>query len=628
MRIAAALPVLAAIALYAIVSGGWWAASALAVVALTSLFRGPSLTLPPLLGTAIMAGAASLSAIFVPQAWVQTTRPEGLSELSVRTAAGLLLFAGVRLHLVRPPGGADITLALLLGAAVACGQAPGQWQYPVLLGGLLAAMAASVLHRDGGPRFHLIGRRRKQFLLVGLIVGAGVATVSATVLPVLHARAIRMIYDWERGGSTTGISDEILLGGTANINESDELVLRIHGPRPDHLRGVVFNRYLNGRWVPGAADPGKPIVLSTRPPDGATRVEPTKSGPRYFVPLLSHNVASPPGIVVVDRMGTYRAPTGAAAETIWFVAGGTSLQEVAPPSSDDFEVPTRWAPRLRTLAEAWTEGAQNDETRLSAIEHRLQSEFRYSLKHTRKTNADPIVDFLTVHRVGHCEYFASGMALLARSLGIPSRVVSGFRVREYNPVGEFHVVRARDAHAWVEAWVDGRWVTYDPTPPAAFANLDAGTTPWALAVWDWAEARWSEVDGAQVRLTLFGTTALLASGAALVLWIRRRRGERAKSREAERTGPTIASVVDLFAALSALGLERRPSETLEAYGDRLRQEGSPATEAAASILDAYARLAYGGLGRPSEIEAEAVAWLRQGRARRKALRAEGRRRDV
>ncbi len=233
-----------------------------------------------------------------------------------------------------------------------------------------------------------------------------------------------------------------------------------------------------------------------------------------------------------------------------------------------------------------------------------------------------------MHRVGHCEYFASGMALLARSLGIPSRVVSGFRVREYNPVGGFHVVRARDAHAWVEAWVDGRWVTYDPTPPAAFVNLDAGTTPWALAVWDWAGARWSEVDGAQLRLTLFGTSALLASGAALVLWIRRRRGERAKSREAERTGPRIASVVDLFAALAARGLARRPSETLEAYGDRLRREGSPATEAAASILDAYARLAYGGLGTPSEIEAEAIAWLRQVRARRRVLRAEGQRPDA
>ncbi len=74
-------------------------------------------------------------------------------------------------------------------------------------------------------------------------------------------------------------------------------------------------------------------------------------------------------------------------------------------------------------------------------------------------------DFLFQRRAGHCEYFASAMAIMLRSVGVPSRVVNGFRGGEWNSFGKYYVVRERNAHAWVEAFVPGRgWVTFDPTP--------------------------------------------------------------------------------------------------------------------------------------------------------------------
>ena len=79
--------------------------------------------------------------------------------------------------------------------------------------------------------------------------------------------------------------------------------------------------------------------------------------------------------------------------------------------------------------------------------------------------ADPLAYFLFERKKGHCEYFASSMAVMLRTLGIPSRVVTGFQSGVYNPMTGWQVIRASDAHSWVEAWIDGRgWTTFDPTP--------------------------------------------------------------------------------------------------------------------------------------------------------------------
>ena len=85
--------------------------------------------------------------------------------------------------------------------------------------------------------------------------------------------------------------------------------------------------------------------------------------------------------------------------------------------------------------------------------------------------ADPTIDaaedFLANRRSGHCEYFATALALMLRDRGIPSRMVTGFKGGELNPAGGRLHVEQRHAHAWVEAYVGGRWETFDPTPGAA-----------------------------------------------------------------------------------------------------------------------------------------------------------------
>jgi protein-glutamine gamma-glutamyltransferase len=100
---------------------------------------------------------------------------------------------------------------------------------------------------------------------------------------------------------------------------------------------------------------------------------------------------------------------------------------------------------------------------------------------------DPIEDFIANRREGHCQYFASALAILARTMNLPSRIVLGFHPAEYNEIGNFLAVRQRHAHAWVEVYFDrtefegsglelpewiegGAWVRFDPTPSGDGSN--------------------------------------------------------------------------------------------------------------------------------------------------------------
>jgi hypothetical protein len=110
-------------------------------------------------------------------------------------------------------------------------------------------------------------------------------------------------------------------------------------------------------------------------------------------------------------------------------------------------------------------------------------EFAYTLDLTAKPipNVDPVQQFLAFDRRGHCQYFASALALMLRSVGIPSRVVVGYRTEEYNALGKYYIARQQHAHAWVEALIDldempngvrlplqpraeRFWMRLDPTP--------------------------------------------------------------------------------------------------------------------------------------------------------------------
>jgi transglutaminase-like putative cysteine protease len=104
---------------------------------------------------------------------------------------------------------------------------------------------------------------------------------------------------------------------------------------------------------------------------------------------------------------------------------------------------------------------------------RDSGEFAYSLALTRTdTRIDPVVDFLTNHKRGHCVYYASSLALMLRSIDVPARIVNGYKGGDWNAISRRYHIRQKHAHSWVEALIPNPsgaghyWMTLDPTPGA------------------------------------------------------------------------------------------------------------------------------------------------------------------
>jgi len=123
---------------------------------------------------------------------------------------------------------------------------------------------------------------------------------------------------------------------------------------------------------------------------------------------------------------------------------------------------------LSLLARQITAEAQTDYARALSVETYLRKNYTYSLDVNQAPQKRFLDDFLFRSKRGHCEYFATAMVMLLRSLGIPARIVNGYYSTEWNNLAGMFTVRNRDAHSWVEAYFDRYgWMTFDPTPPGA-----------------------------------------------------------------------------------------------------------------------------------------------------------------
>lgn len=148
--------------------------------------------------------------------------------------------------------------------------------------------------------------------------------------------------------------------------------------------------------------------------------------------------------------------------------------------------------RIRTLAQEWTAQGKTEYEKARLIEDRFRRDFHYTLE--QKAQGNFIEDFLFRVREGHCEYFATSMALMLRAIGVPSRVVNGYYATEWNDIANAFTVRQRDAHSWVEVYLghDYGWMTFDPTPPSGVGRpstqsaLMAGLSRWGDAI----KVRW------------------------------------------------------------------------------------------------------------------------------------------
>lgn len=130
-------------------------------------------------------------------------------------------------------------------------------------------------------------------------------------------------------------------------------------------------------------------------------------------------------------------------------------------------VPKSGNPMTRAMVTKWLAAGLSQEQIISALLQRFNETFSYTLS-PQKLSGDRIDQFLFTTQEGFCEHFSNATAFALRLAGIPSRVVAGYLGGEWNPYEKYMLVRQYEAHAWVEAWLDGKgWVRIDPTTAVA-----------------------------------------------------------------------------------------------------------------------------------------------------------------
>jgi transglutaminase-like putative cysteine protease len=401
------------------------------------------------------------------------------------------------------------------------------------------------------------GMRARAFLWRAAVQVALIAGIGAVVTFVVFPRwgvGVFLRGGFSRD-SQSGFSSTVELGDFGRIKTDATVVMRIEptegaswGPRPTwHLRGSSFDAYEGGRWY-HAQDSDAEIA------DAPYGYKALRSN--GHIPLRSSTSRALPAIVEIagferslevlfatvtledigvdvlfaassplavrlsprgpiesrarirgGRSDELRADKGPGPIRYQFVSrvGLPSTDELRaqgdPTPSEDLAPYLQRAPGLSDdvggLARQLTAGATTRYDKIDAIAEHLAT-FAYSLDNPVsdrvRAGADPLEGFLFDTQAGHCEYFATALAVLGREVGVPTRIVNGYYGAHWNPVGEYYAVRQADAHSWVEVHMgELGWVTVDPTPPSGLvAGDDASWWPAAAELIDAARNAYLE----------------------------------------------------------------------------------------------------------------------------------------
>lgn len=160
----------------------------------------------------------------------------------------------------------------------------------------------------------------------------------------------------------------------------------------------------------------------------------------------------------------------------------------APPGPDELDIPDIYRDELKNLAHDLGLPGMDPSRAVKRTERYFLENFQYSLSQTeRYPRGRYLSQFLFKTRKGHCEFFATATALLLRAAGISTRYVVGYAIHEYSRLEGQYIGRASHAHSWVQAFVNGRWINIDTTPPVWISQEQADTsliTP-LVDLWSW-----------------------------------------------------------------------------------------------------------------------------------------------
>jgi transglutaminase-like putative cysteine protease len=306
----------------------------------------------------------------------------------------------------------------------------------------------------------------------------------------------------------TGFDEEVQLGQFGEILENDTVVMTVETTDEEGnvfrqageplWRGVTMTTYDRGTWKRKKQGQPQTIVGFPSRRAGGSRpvihqkikLESNDSSTLFALRPIRNAFSRrrvPPYLSTLD--GTiYRSDRAGTGPYDYEVdsdpdADAPQAGEEQPSAARQqtlMAMPADLKERLKKIAEPiiaslGPEASTDKAAKARAIEQYLRDsgKFAYSLKmDVIDLSLDPVEDFLINRKEGHCEYYASALALLLRSVDVPCRVVNGFKGGDWNDLTQTYIVRQKHAHSWVEAYLGPGplpdrfpvWMTLDPTP--------------------------------------------------------------------------------------------------------------------------------------------------------------------
>lgn len=447
-----------------------------------------------------------------------------------------------------------------------------------------------------------------------------------------------------RGQSMRAMGQRVTLSDITTLKKSRKHVLDLeplHGTKPytPYLKGQCLDSYHNGMWTstrqreiqwgrrPDGSFRPYGVFESSLPGDLSTvqvgvRVKPFLGNTVFFMDHVVKVKTTTQFLAQKRDMSRLYVPIMTPASLRYeMTCTQEPVRTAQDPDPDVYQQLPESLGALSTYMRQVFPGAEtlSDNELARHLEHHLQTNFTYSLQIENMGVEEPVLDFLLHRKRGHCEFFASAMVLCLRSVGISARLVTGFVLPAEMMNGSFYHVTAASAHAWVEAFVDGRWHVFDPTPSSdlptagfwerqlAYLNFmwERLVVDWGADsqrdAWDAIKNMWraalNVLQGLVSRGDPAGLWRVLGAGTVVVLlgWVI---GWRMRGRPARRSR-TARMLADMERQLARRYRPREGCETWPAYVQGCGFEATTRIELLEWIQDGWKAL-YGSHGEGAE----------------------------
>ncbi len=514
--------------------------------------------------------------------------------------------------------------------------------------------------------------------LFTLLLFVAFPRVGLSLLLLSHPKAERMV----------GFTEHVDLGGVGRLRSDPTIVMRVEVPSLPrdppprvalYLRGAAFDSYKGKAWSRSSGGAlhseqrGRQVHLLRYPDalrDRVMRVdlEPIEPPVVFLPPEAVALTVAVQGLNIIDNVPqisggpegslTYKSPDDRGLRYEVSLASADEPPSPLLATADRpryLSVPSDFPPRIAELARSWVGDTKDPRVEARVIESRLRTDYRYDVDSPSGSAKNPLYDFLFVSKRGHCEFYSTAMALMLRTLGIPTRNVTGFIGGTYNRFARSYAVRQGDAHSWVEVYLDDTgWTRFDPTPPANAAP-QSDITGFLAFVRDFMEAttqRWNRhVIGYDLkqqvgllksvhhgfdvlrerpgtigkllsspRATMLSAFGLVGAGLTAV-WLRRRRKGRSPALRAATEREALArEIVDLYrqldAAMAARGVPRPSGTPPLAHASTLAALQHPLAPEALALTQLYIGGRFGGVTLDAEDRRDFARRVRAIRAHR------------